>query len=394
MPFMGLLGRLRGLRTIDRKRLSRRLLGAAGFAPPPRVPTTVNWQLTYACPLRCEHCYSESGRRPPRHLPLESLLRIADVLTALRPMPNFAFSGGEPTLAPGYLELARHLRSRGARVKLYTCGFKLKREAIDAISSTFSVVAVSIDGADSIVNDYVRGKAGAFDEALRTLKILDEVSAVRGRARFGVEFSVMRSNVHQLDQFCVDVAPRFPRLAFVHFGAVVPAGLASRPDYVERELLDATEMTALAARAATLSRLVPRRTEVRVYSNLAFMMHPEQVRHGRSCDIILEIEADGGVRAMSMYEGVVGNLLDEPFDTLWQRTLARQRDPEVVSILSRVSSMQDWGVAARAIDDRFAGKAERSRLAERPSVAAAPRELGASDAAVSTRGRALRVLWP
>src|ERR1700753_1009235 len=126
----------------------RRILSAAGFAPPPRVPTTVNWQLTYACPLRCEHCYSESGRRPAKHLPLASLLRMAEVLTALRPLPNFAFSGGGPTLAPGYLQIAQYVRPRGARVKLYTSGFKVRPDALDAISRTFSDVAVSIDGAD------------------------------------------------------------------------------------------------------------------------------------------------------------------------------------------------------------------------------------------------------
>src|ERR1700753_4168208 len=120
----------------------RRILSAAGFAPPPRVPTTVNWQLTYACPLRCEHCYSESGRRPAAHLSLESLLKIGETLTAIRPLPHFAFSGGEPTLAPGSLELARYLRARGARVKLYTSGFRLKPEVVEAIARTFHVVAV------------------------------------------------------------------------------------------------------------------------------------------------------------------------------------------------------------------------------------------------------------
>jgi MoaA/NifB/PqqE/SkfB family radical SAM enzyme len=386
------------LRGMDPERLARRVLGVMGHAPPPRVPTTVNWQLTYACPLRCEHCYSESGRRPAKHLSPESLLRIADTLLALRPLPNFAFSGGEPTLAPGYLELAKHLRRGGARVKLYTSGFKLKPSVLDEISRTFAVVAVSLDGADAPVNDYVRGREGAFEEALRTLEILDRLSSERDapstRAKFGLEYSVMKSNWHQLDQFCTDVASRFPRLSFVHFGAVVPAGLASRREFVEKELLDATEMEALARRGATLSRLVRPGTQVRVYSNLAFMMHPEQIRHGKSCDIILEIEADGGVRAMSMYEGVIGNLLEEPFDVLWSRALLQQRQPEVVSALSRVRSMEDWGTAARTIDDRFAATAERARLASRASVVTGPQGMSVSRASEATRGRALKVLWP
>lgn len=49
------------------------------IAPPPDVV----WDITYACPLRCTHCYSESGRRPARQLSRAELIRVADALIAL-----------------------------------------------------------------------------------------------------------------------------------------------------------------------------------------------------------------------------------------------------------------------------------------------------------------------
>src|SRR5262252_8344232 len=78
------------------------------------VPSAVNWDLTYACPLRCGHCYSESGRRPSRQLPLPSLLRIADEILAVRPVPTVTFTGGEPLVVRGVLDVARHLKEGGA----------------------------------------------------------------------------------------------------------------------------------------------------------------------------------------------------------------------------------------------------------------------------------------
>ena len=40
----------------------------------PSLPSVVLWEITYACPLRCTHCYTESGRRPSRQLSLDQML--------------------------------------------------------------------------------------------------------------------------------------------------------------------------------------------------------------------------------------------------------------------------------------------------------------------------------
>ncbi|MCZ0982319.1 hypothetical protein O1L60_34850 [Streptomyces diastatochromogenes] len=43
-------------------------------------------------------------------------------------------------------------------------------------------------------------------------------------AAVGVDYVVMRSNAHQVEEFLTSVAPRFPGLGQVSFGAVVPEG--------------------------------------------------------------------------------------------------------------------------------------------------------------------------
>lgn len=52
---------------------------------PSSGPKVVVWDTTYACPLRCVHCYSESGRRPPRRLSPEDMVTVVDRIIELRP---------------------------------------------------------------------------------------------------------------------------------------------------------------------------------------------------------------------------------------------------------------------------------------------------------------------
>jgi MoaA/NifB/PqqE/SkfB family radical SAM enzyme len=357
----------------------RALLGRLGLAPPPRVPHTVNWDLTYACPLRCGHCYSESGRRAGRQLPLADLLRIADVLAGIEPVPTITFSGGEPILVKGMLEVAQRLKRGGARLVLYTSGFRLSPELAGGISDVFDRIAVSLDGAHAASNDFLRERHGAFAEALRGLRALDAALGARhpeaGRPELAIETTVMQTNWHELERFCTEIAPQFPRLDTLRFGALIPTGFASRPSFVERELLDENQMAELGRRARRLQRLAPPGVRVRVFSNLPFLLHPAQVRRGVALDGVLKVEADGRVRGMDIYEGTVGSLLEDGFDTLWQRSVQRHRDPFVVEQLTRVRTMRDWAAACRAIDLHFAAPEDRGRIQARPTAAELPAEL-------------------
>lgn len=356
-------------------RLGRALLGTLGRAPSPRVPSAINWDLTYACPLRCGHCYSESGRRASRQLPIESLLRIADALLAVRPVPEVTFTGGEPIIVKGFLDIARRLKDGGARLSLYTSGFKLKEEAAAEIARLFDRVAVSLDGPDAPVNDFIRERAGAFDEAMRGAALLDGLARAPERFAFGLEVTIMKTNYATLDRFATEIVPRLPHLEHLHLGALIPTGLASRESFAERELLDEDQMAELPAVQRRLQSLVPETVAVRVFSNLPFLMHPEQLRRGRALDGLVKIEADGRVRGMDIYEGTVGNILEEPMSMLFDRTVERHRHPFVVEQLSRVRTMRDWAAACRAIDLHFASEEDRARILARGEAPPVPHEL-------------------
>ncbi|MFI6995754.1 hypothetical protein [Nonomuraea wenchangensis] len=96
---------------------------------------------------------------------------------------------------------------------------------------------------------------------------------------------------------------------------------------------------------------------------------------------MLQVEPDGEVRAMPIYEGTVGNLLTEDAGTLWERVQERWSDPFVVETLSAVRSMQDWAEAARRLDHHFGTDEVRRRIDRRPPYTLDDRTSGQRDIA-------------
>lgn len=336
-----------------------------GTAP----PRDVVWDITYACPLRCVHCYSESGRRPSRQLRGADLVRVADALISLRPRA-VVFAGGEPLSVPEIFDVARRLRRAGVQAHLYTSGWSLPPATVEQLVDVMARITVSLDGAVAATHDRIRGRAGSFDRALAALARLDEEigrrrSAGAAAPALGVDFVVVRSNYGEPADFCSRVASRFPNLDSVFFGAVLPIGLASRPGFAAHEVLDEEQAERLrdGSLQRELQRLSPT-VRVRTSDNGTLQMHPDRLAAGEIP--AMQVEPDGRVRAMPVYEGTVGSLLEEDPLVLWERAVRRWSDPWLTDLLRSVSTPAGWADAARRIDLRFGSEADRARIRARP----------------------------
>jgi MoaA/NifB/PqqE/SkfB family radical SAM enzyme len=332
-------------------------------------PAFVVWDITYACPLRCCHCYSESGRRPSRQLNGDQLLQVTDALTEAKPK-GIVLSGGEPLAVKEIFQVARKISGAGVNAILYTSGWNFAVEMLPEITSLFSRVTVSLDGATPEMHDRIRGRAGSFDRALNALSQLnDAVSGLRSQAKhnplLGIDFVVMRSNFHQLSQFCTEVLPLFPQLSAVSFAAVIPTGLGSRASFAEQELLDPSQVVQLLSIQEELQSLAPSAVTVSTSDNRKFQMHPDLLSEGMDIPP-LQVEPDGSVRAMPIYEGTIGSLLEEPLTVLWERAMERWSDPFVIRVLRPAHDFQEWAEATRQIDLRFGTSADLDRIRRRP----------------------------
>jgi MoaA/NifB/PqqE/SkfB family radical SAM enzyme len=296
------------------------------------------------------------------------MLRLADVLVAMRPK-SVQISGGEPMLVRDLFEVAARIRAGGVRLAIYLSGFGVDDEAARRLAQLFSWIHVSVDGGDSRSHDAIRGRRGSFDEAMAALAALDRAGAEVERERkkrvsFGIDCTIVRSNWKELDRFCTELSPRFPRLRFLNLRVALASGLSTRESYAERELLTEEEMAFVAEPelAARLRSITPASVE-RVSVENALL--PPMDGKPASPPELMHVEPDGLVRGMPLYEGTVGNLLEEPAETLWQRSLARHADPFVTSALSGIRDMREWAAAARKIDQHFAAPQDLLRISRR-----------------------------
>lgn len=340
-------------------------LGTSGILSAPPI-TRVIWDLTYACPLRCTHCYSESGRRAARMLDRQRMRRVAEVIIAARP-ERVSFSGGEPLLSPWCTEAATLLSEAGIPVTVFTSGWVMSQALAERLASAVAAVTVSVDGQDEPTHDAIRGRAGSFRRAMAALDRLSQVKqsrAMRGGTRFrlGIDYTVTRSGRDGLGDFVADVTLRFPDLDYVRFGAAMPVGLGQEQGFVDDELLRDEELEALADAEAELAARAENGIEVSVTDVRSFLPTSPLSAEGES---IAQIEADGQLRAFACYEAKVGNVLDEPIEVLWDRAIAWRNTPFVRAQTSSIHSLTDWARVTRVLDRRYGSQDDKARIARR-----------------------------
>lgn len=193
--------------------------GVGAGAPPSaaeRKPVVV-WNVTRTCNLRCLHCYSDSQARAyPGELNVVQARALLEDLAAFG-VPAVLFSGGEPLARPDFFELAGYARELGLKITLSTNGTlidAIRAEHIRTIGFTY--VGISFDGIGP-VNDFFRGRTGAFEHALQGLRNCRAVGQ-----KVGLRLTLTPHNVNDLDAIFDFIADEgIQRACFYH---LVPAG--------------------------------------------------------------------------------------------------------------------------------------------------------------------------
>jgi Fe-coproporphyrin III synthase len=84
---------------------------------------------------------------------------------------DFSFSGGEPLIYPGLVDLLREAKRLGARLHLVTNGMSVSLPKFDLVWELLQTVAVSIDGGPSLHN-VIRKNILSYDRAFSALRYL------------------------------------------------------------------------------------------------------------------------------------------------------------------------------------------------------------------------------
>ncbi len=174
-----------------------RSVGHLGLTLPQRfvAPLMVVWNFTQACNLQCRHCYQDAGRRAPDELTLDEQKRIVDLLAA-RNVAMIAFSGGEPTMSPTFLEVARYAADRGLHLTVATNGTLLTPEQVRAmVDAGIRYAEISLDSVDPARHDRFRGASGYWEAAVRGIRNVIADPDIK----CGVAMTVTRWNLDEME---------------------------------------------------------------------------------------------------------------------------------------------------------------------------------------------------
>ncbi len=130
-------------------------------------------ELTDRCPLRCGHCSSNSGPNRKNALPHDIVKKILVEAAALHTR-KISFGGGEPTIAPHFLEILHETIRHGFAAEVFTSGVIFDgQQRAAAFSNDFAVklstlgktvtMVFSFHGSCPAVHDSVTGICGSFE---------------------------------------------------------------------------------------------------------------------------------------------------------------------------------------------------------------------------------------
>ncbi|MGC4067041.1 MAG: radical SAM protein [Polyangiaceae bacterium] len=133
---------------------------------------SVAFELTTACPCRCDTCGTDAGKRRPNELVLAEWLEQLDVVARLG-AKRLTLLGGEPFLSPHWSALVRQGTELGLDVDVISCGIGISEHTLEeAVRVGLQWLTVSIDGTET-AHDVSRGVPNGYREALETIRRFD-----------------------------------------------------------------------------------------------------------------------------------------------------------------------------------------------------------------------------
>ena len=303
---------------------------AAANSARERRPIVV-WNITRTCNLRCVHCYSDSmSMKYPGELAWEDMRTVVEDLAAYQ-VPSLLLSGGEPLIHPRFFDLVDLATEQGLKLTISTNGTLITPDKAARLkAANVAYVGISLDGIGD-VHDRFRGKAGAFDAAVRGFRNCHEVGQ-----KTGLRLTLTRHNVENIERILDFIEEqRIQRVCFYH---LVPAGRGSAMQVLEPEAARGAIDTLIARveawHAQGIDREVLTVTQPADGAYLLLRMerekHPnlEQARKllgwnggganssGRG---IANIDTQGNVHPDQFWQDVaLGNVKRMPFSQIWE----------------------------------------------------------------------------
>ncbi len=182
----------------------------------PGAPFLVVWDVTYACNLKCKHCYATAGKPLHDELTTEEALDAIDKFDKLG-VAIIAFSGGEPLVRKDIFKLTRYAASKGIYVAIATNGTLITEDMAKKMKENgVNYVQISLDGTKETHENF-RGIKGCYDRAVEGIR-----NCVKEALFVNVSMTVTKYNYQDVPAV-IDLCERLGVNWFMHYN-FVPTG--------------------------------------------------------------------------------------------------------------------------------------------------------------------------
>ncbi len=192
----------------------------------PGAPFQVVWDVTYACNLRCKHCYATAGKPLPDELTTEEAMDTIDKFNRLG-VTIISFSGGEPLVRKDIYDLMSYAYEKGIYVAVATNGTLINEEVAKKMKEAgVGYVQISIDGTKETHENF-RGIKGCYDRAVEGIK-----NCVKQGFFVNVSMTVTQYNYQDVDAV-IELCEKLGADWFMHYN-FIPTGRGR--EIVEKDL--------------------------------------------------------------------------------------------------------------------------------------------------------------
>lgn len=305
------------------------LLGAALhsgilLSPPSRLrrPTdraaaevfTLQWHLTQSCDLACKHCYDRSHRADfPFDRAVSLMQELRDFCRQRFVRPQVTFTGGNPLLHPRFFDLYQTAADHGLMIAIL--GNASDRATLERMVAIQPPVyyQVSLEGLEQH-NDEIRG-ADNYRRTVAFLKLLTELGIPNL-----VMLTLTKANLDQVIPLGRELTGitgglTFNRLALFGEGAKLALpGIEEYQAFLNDYAAALPDIPVLALKDSLLN-CVFQQQEQPLFGGCA----------GFGCGAafnFLSILSDGEVHACRKLPSPLGNILEQPLETIYSSELA------------------------------------------------------------------------
>ena len=289
----------------------------APFSAEPSAPYRMDLALTYRCNDNCAHCYNARPRSFPE-LTTEEWKHILDQLWALG-IPHVVFTGGEPTLRQDLPELIAHAERNGQITGINTNGRLLADPALvrRLVDAGLDHVQVTLESHDPRIHDAMVGARGAWEQTVQGIR--NVLSGDHRRLYLMTNTTLLTDNAPTLGEMLDFLAalgvPTVGLNALIYSGRGLTVGKGLPESQLHSLLETARQRTD--AYEQKLVWYTPTQ-----YCNFDPVQMELGVKGCSAARYNMCVEPNGDVLPCQSYYHSLGNLLRDPWESIWNHELA------------------------------------------------------------------------